>query len=78
MKTLLVEEGGTGISVSAQDYSNVIQSVSNRNYMRDSCDSGLIDFLGGFFVMMICMIIFFCVIALVVKVLGPNKADCEC
>lgn len=52
--------------------------IPTNNCAPTNNDPGLEDFLEGFLVMMICMIIFFLVVALLIKILNHNSSDCDC
>jgi len=62
MTTLSVEEGGTG-TTHVKGY----VSIPANNCAPINNDSGLVDFFGGFLVTMICLVVFYAMVLLVVK-----------
>lgn len=66
--TLKLEDGGTGI-IPINNY--VLVPTSNCAPINN--DSIFIDFLGGFFILMFCLIVFYYTIALVLKLTGLDN-----
>jgi len=65
MTVLYPSEGGTGITPI-----NGYVLVPASNCAPTNNNPGLIGFLGGFFVIMLCLIVFYYVVVLAVKLLG--------
>lgn len=68
MTTLDVKDGGTGVTPV-----NGYVLVPASNCAPTNNDSTFIDFLGDFFILMFCLIVFYCTIVLVLKLTGLDN-----